>query len=71
MKKQLLILSFLGCGFAFSQNNLSRNPVNTVTLPVTGPLAFQFGTGFVEQLQNGSSFTSLLPKQYWRRVWLS
>lgn len=65
MKKQLLFFGLFGCSLAFGQNNFSRNTINFSTLPLSGPLAFQFGTGFVGQLQSGSSFTTLLPTDRW------
>lgn len=64
MKKQLLILSFLGCGFAFGQN-ASRGAINFTSLSPSSPVAFQFDTGYIGQLQSGSSFSTLLPTDRW------
>ncbi len=65
MKKHLLFFGLFGCGLAFGQQNQSRNTINTLSLPLAGPIAFQFDTGFIGQLQNGTSFTSLLPTDRW------
>ncbi len=53
MKKQLLILSFLGCGFAFGQNQsfLGVAP----TLPA-GPEIFRFLPGYITQDQSLTGF---------------
>ena len=53
MKKQLLILSFLGCGFAFGQN-FSQGTVNT-SLPA-GNEVFKFAPGLVTQEQSLTGF---------------
>jgi hypothetical protein len=57
MKKQLLFFGLFGCSVAFGQNN-SNGPVFTT---LSGPEVFDFKPGFIGQLQNGTSFTSLLP----------
>jgi hypothetical protein len=54
MKKQLLILSFLGCGFAFGQN-LTFSPV--LTAPLVTNEVFRFSPGFMGQVQAGSPYT--------------
>lgn len=61
MKKQLLFFGLFGCGLAFGQNN-SNGPVFTT---LSGPEVFDFKPGFIGQLQNGTSFTSLLPTDRW------
>jgi hypothetical protein len=61
MKKQLLFFGLFGCSVAFGQNN-SNGPVFTT---LSGPEVFDFKPGFIGQLQNGTSFTSLLPTDRW------
>lgn len=52
MKKQLLFLSFLGCGFAFGQN-ISNGSIG---IGLTGAETFRFGQGYAYQIQSGSGF---------------
>ncbi|WP_296683106.1 T9SS type A sorting domain-containing protein [Flavobacterium sp.] len=52
MKIQLLILSFLGCGFAFGQN-FTNGPI---TPGLSGAETFRFGPGFASQIQAGTGF---------------
>lgn len=58
MKKQLLFFGLLGCGLAFGQQNKSRNSIDALSLPLSSPIAFQFDTGYIGQLQNATSYTT-------------
>lgn len=64
MKKQLLILSFLGCGFAFGQN-LSQGAVVNFGLPAGGQQVFQFAPGFVGQLIPPTTAFATNPTDRW------
>ena len=64
MKKQVLILSFLSCGFAIGQN-LSQGPVNNITLPIPGPEVFRFSPGFVGQLIPPTTAFTTNPTDRW------
>lgn len=56
MKKQLLILSFLGCGFAFGQQNQSL--LSVAPTLTAGQEIFRFQPGFTGQLQNATAYTT-------------
>lgn len=62
MKKQLLILSFLGCGFAFGQNLSQGFVVPGALLPQE---IFRFIPGFVGQLQSPSAGYTTNPTDRW------
>lgn len=67
MKKQLLILSLLGCGFAFGQN-LSQGSVVNFGLPAGGQQVFQFAPGFVGQLIPPTTAFTTNPTDRWFSV---
>lgn len=61
MKKQLLILSFLGCGFAFGQNLSQGSVLPGVLFPQE---IFRFQPGYVGQLQNALAYTTSLTDRW-------
>jgi hypothetical protein len=61
MKKHLFFFGLFGCSLAFGQNNSNGAVLTTLS----GPEVFDFKPGFIGQLQNGTSFTSLLPTDRW------
>lgn len=58
MKKQLLFFGLFGCSVAFGQQNKSRNTIDASSLPLSSPIAFQFESGYIGQLQNATSYTT-------------